>query len=680
MAAQLLPQIKATFFDADGNPLTAGRVYTYVTGTDTLQATYSNIQGTVENENPVILDARGQANIYLGLGKKYKIVVKDSTEVVQMTVDPVYGEGFSGFGNGWYNVRNYGAAGDGVTNDTAAFQAAMAAASSAGGGIVYIPAGTYKVTSQLNNSGPRANCMGFVGDSATTSVIDMSTITTDGVVFNNPPVGLRFENFRLIGPGQTAPVSAKGLSLPVDGLGPLIISFQCLFTNVTCEQWPTAGFYWALPIVSTYTNCVAQECGAYGFQVDIFTAPYVGGTSTQFNACYANNVLGSGYKFKAHGYSLLSSCAADNCNIAYDIERCFGMSMSGCGCEVATYIDGARPGHAVVVKESSGITIDTLWTYNMPNVNSVQVNLITCDGVTVRGVSGYQDNGVAPTYNAIVDAGTNNTLFENNVRYTNDLGDVHPTFVVNDLGVGTMIIADQRITGIKFDTPDIYGNSLTVTNGAIALSAAVGAGAVNIFDEVYYDYPIISASNDGTITFGPGATAGDTVIQRAGVNLLNLPKIADSITVEGASNPQILLDNTGFTQQWAISADNGRGLAFYDATNASSPAYLYRDNVAEAENAGLLQLSNGLRIEGGGRLYIKDYGNSASGTGTLVAGTKVINNTLVTADSMIFLTAQTTGGTPGELYVSARTAGTSFTVSSTSATDTRTFAYIIVEP
>jgi hypothetical protein len=50
----------------------------------------------------------------------------------------------------YYNVKNYGAEGDGATDDTAAIQAAIVAANAAGGGTVFFPAGVYILTSALD--------------------------------------------------------------------------------------------------------------------------------------------------------------------------------------------------------------------------------------------------------------------------------------------------------------------------------------------------------------------------------------------------------------------------------------------------------------------------------------------------------------------------------------------------
>lgn len=82
----------------------------------------------------------------------------------------------------------------------------------------------------------------------------------------------------------------------------------------------------------------------------------------------------------------------------------------------------------------------------------------------------------------------------------------------------------------------------------------------------------------------------------------------------------------------------------------------------------------------GGGLQIKEGANARMGIATLVAGTVTVANTSVTANSRIFLTSQSDGGTTGALRVSTRVNGTSFTITSLSNTDTSVVAYHIIEP
>jgi polygalacturonase len=67
-----------------------------------------------------------------------------------------------------------------------------------------------------------------------------------------------------------------------------------------------------------------------------------------------------------------------------------------------------------------------------------------------------------------------------------------------------------------------------------------------------------------------------------------------------------------------------------------------------------------------------------TGTATLAAGTITVADTSITANSVIRVANKTIGGTPGSLYVSAKTAGTSFTISSTSGSDTSVVQYDIL--
>lgn len=81
-------------------------------------------------------------------------------------------------------------------------------------------------------------------------------------------------------------------------------------------------------------------------------------------------------------------------------------------------------------------------------------------------------------------------------------------------------------------------------------------------------------------------------------------------------------------------------------------------------------------------LYVKEGTNATMGTATLVAGTVTVATSKVTANSRIFISRQNDPATLGVLPcdVTGRTAGTSFTVTSSSILDTAAIAWIIIEP
>ena len=70
-----MPPIRARFTSKLGIPLSGCKVYTYEPNSNIPKTTWINIDKTVENTNPILLDAAGEADIFLdGL---YQIVVKD---------------------------------------------------------------------------------------------------------------------------------------------------------------------------------------------------------------------------------------------------------------------------------------------------------------------------------------------------------------------------------------------------------------------------------------------------------------------------------------------------------------------------------------------------------------------------------------------------------------------------
>jgi hypothetical protein len=90
----LAPTPKLQFFDANGAPLSGGLLYTYAAGTTTPLATYTDSTGNIANTNPIILDSRGEANVWLS-GAIYKFALYTSVSVLIWTVDNINGSTFS---------------------------------------------------------------------------------------------------------------------------------------------------------------------------------------------------------------------------------------------------------------------------------------------------------------------------------------------------------------------------------------------------------------------------------------------------------------------------------------------------------------------------------------------------------------------------------------------------------
>lgn len=191
----VMPTGKQQYTNDAGVPLAGGRVYTFETGTTTPKATYQDAAGTVENANPIVLDARGEALIYWD--GSYAVKVTDangkmiytipSYQAPLMIADLEADDGAELVNGTWFegakarlsafgtllgasligfiaagagamirsvesklrerpSVLDYGAKGDGVIDDSDAILRAIAARK---GKRLEFPAGTYRVTKPL---------------------------------------------------------------------------------------------------------------------------------------------------------------------------------------------------------------------------------------------------------------------------------------------------------------------------------------------------------------------------------------------------------------------------------------------------------------------------------------------------------------------------------------------------
>lgn len=84
----LLPWINRQFTDLNGVPVAGGLLYSYEAGGTTPYPTYADSDLSVENDNPVTLDADGRGTVFLdAIG--YRFVLTDANGVQLYTVDGV---------------------------------------------------------------------------------------------------------------------------------------------------------------------------------------------------------------------------------------------------------------------------------------------------------------------------------------------------------------------------------------------------------------------------------------------------------------------------------------------------------------------------------------------------------------------------------------------------------------
>lgn len=89
VASYILPRFKA--IDEFGRPMVGAKLYTYQNNTTTPAPTYKDAQQTAANTNPIVLNAAGEAIIYLLTDQSYTFVLKDSSDVQVWSQNDVTG-------------------------------------------------------------------------------------------------------------------------------------------------------------------------------------------------------------------------------------------------------------------------------------------------------------------------------------------------------------------------------------------------------------------------------------------------------------------------------------------------------------------------------------------------------------------------------------------------------------
>lgn len=364
---------------------TSATIAFYLTGTTTLAPIYSDAALTTPATNPVTLSS-GQLfpTIFLDSEILYRRLITYGDGSTQ-NVDPVNINAFTVFAAttgsqlvGFSHANSYSSAtvgktlkafisvtdapfnavGNGVADDSAAIQAAIDFVNNAGGGVVWLPLGTYLSNTPLD----LPNGVSLKGSGREGSIIRKDSTTTKAFTITATPLindiyvpGTLPSTLNAIivltGAGGRYTGSIEDLGLEGTYTTALnyesqkvefgIVSVGSLsdFTLKNCSILATQyGFIIPVIFASTITQNRISEC-LYGLGIDGTS------TSTAVFSNYANNCRTYGYYFRALHYSQIYGNACDFLNLpsrfptrtrtcaAYTLRSCRGTKMSNNGQE-----------------------------------------------------------------------------------------------------------------------------------------------------------------------------------------------------------------------------------------------------------------------------------------------------------------------------------------------------------
>jgi len=97
----ILSTIRHRFYNNDGTLASGGKVYIYEPGSSTPKTSYTDYAGTAENTSPIILNAKGECDLWVSGPFKINLLQSDDTQVTGYPVDQ------AGYGQSMYDITNY---------------------------------------------------------------------------------------------------------------------------------------------------------------------------------------------------------------------------------------------------------------------------------------------------------------------------------------------------------------------------------------------------------------------------------------------------------------------------------------------------------------------------------------------------------------------------------------------
>lgn len=411
---------------------------------------------------------------------------------------------------GYATPYDYGAAGNGTTDDTTALQNAINGVSAAGGGTLFFPAGTFKISAALT----LPNGVSLLGVGQNVSVINQTSTTANAITYNPSTLNyMSIENLSITGPG-----SGSGIGVLIEANSGSTNVNSCSFQDVTISGFGSHGFELVTGVGCSLNTVNVSSVGGHG----IFLS---GGTGNTLTNCFITGGASTqqGFQLTSVNYTTLNGCKAFSCGGGYTISGGSANAITGCGADTIVAANG-QDGSGFKISGGTVHTIDSCYS----NVNKAKAFYAT--GSTVAAtIESIQENapGAGATASIQVDSGSTAVVLESS------------TVTATSYAAGTTTV----ITG---GTVTLVG---PVTLQPTAAGNTILAGNVSGTDA----FDRIRILGSGTVSIGPGTTNRDVQLARTAVGTLS---VTNPLTAHAAVE---ILDGNLVVGGTAVLGDNGVG-------------------------------------------------------------------------------------------------------------------------
>ena len=452
------------------------------------------------------------------------------------------------------NVLDFGAVGDGVTNDTAAFQAALDYIGSAGGGELYIPSNTYMIAADTFPGG---------GDDYGLIVSNNTTINmTDGTILK--VITTANDNYRIFSVVNKSNITINGGVLYGDlethttstehGYGIAILGSSDVYINsVITKQFKGDGIYVGYSTSIPFSqrihirNCIIHTNYRNGIA-------FTGCADSSISGCSVYNHLtysGVGIDLEPDATRIVQNINVTNCNLSDNIVGIGIQRTAGNG---AT-LEKLNITSNTIREVTSGVTI--------VNANSVNVvgNQIT--NSTVFGVYVLHSSYINIASNFSKSNTTNGFVYLANTSGVTEFISVTGNIlrsdysIVNLVGssgftVNNVLIADNNANGCVDAILIAYSKNVSVVSNLIEGSSNRGIffSSNNTFGAIKSNFinlcagiGIQVATNDTSIETNTVNNCGKEGISVTGTGcILNGNRTSSNGTLTNATYSNILIN------------------------------------------------------------------------------------------------------------------------------------------